>query len=374
MERWPAIPPFPLLLKFLDAHELSRCKFILRMRTRTCCHRRTGKTKPGRAGAAKEPHLCRPEARHYGSRSAAGAGERSSGDRSRASLEAGDAVSCGWDGSLFGRRHRGLEVQQNSDVTFRLYDWACGRQTGQPARSRSSKRCLHSLWKCAAVSCLPRLRRPRPWNASGSFTVSTSGCRAAGDLRLPSARGVPTVLVCIEARPLDHGGALMPPQKATCCCCRRLSEPVCPAARHSKVLEIGIRHEKTDCVRPGRHPCRKQASLDATCRVCCMTFLASSSSRDLGAGWRSLRNRCFPIFRKTKAWRTCRSFLPVERSFSATRDWKKLYSEDFTRTKRRRCGRAHEGVAERALSPKRCGRVIEDGKPDHVLRIGQQRP
>ena len=130
---------FPLLLKFLDAREMlsvqvhpAGCAYGPAARGRDRKDRSVG-----RAGSGdKEPYLCGPEAGHHSRRSAAGA-RRTGRWRTIWScftpkpgdavfLPAGTVHSLGGDIVVF-------EVQENSDVTFRLYDWDhVDAKTGQP--------------------------------------------------------------------------------------------------------------------------------------------------------------------------------------------------------------------------------------------------
>jgi mannose-6-phosphate isomerase len=102
-----------------------------------------------------------------------------------------------------------FEVQQNNDVTFRLYDWGhVDAKTGQP-RALQIDRAL--------------------WSARGSFNVNISGCGACADSRC--LRWAPRVRrACWYAsRARDRSSTaapLMLSEKATYGSCRRSSEPV----------------------------------------------------------------------------------------------------------------------------------------------------
>ena len=135
----PRFRRFPLLLKFLDAREmLSVQVHPSDAHPDLIPAGETGKTEAWvviEAGKGK-PHLCGPETRHNCQRVC---GEHSLTGQSRTALFAsspkpGDAVfiPAGTVHTLGG----GVvvfEVQQNSDVTFRLYDWGhMDAKTGQP--------------------------------------------------------------------------------------------------------------------------------------------------------------------------------------------------------------------------------------------------
>jgi len=88
----------------------------------------------------------------------------------------------------------------------------------------------------------PVVRRRGLWNASGSFTVSTSGCRACTETcRLPSARrGAQRAGMYRGRGPARARGAAYAAAKGDVLLCRRLSELYVPAQGAVKVLEIGI--------------------------------------------------------------------------------------------------------------------------------------
>ena len=88
-------------------------------------------------------------------------------------IPAGTVHSLGGDVVVF-------EVQQNSDVTFRLYDWDhVDAKTGQPRALQVDQAlaCI-DFADSAAVWWRPWWRRRRRSSGRGSFIVNTSGCGA----------------------------------------------------------------------------------------------------------------------------------------------------------------------------------------------------
>jgi len=139
-------------------------------------------------------------------------------------LPAGTVHTLGGDVVVF-------EVQQNSDVTFRLYDWAMlTPKQASLGRSRSigrltaliSRRVRSVLWR-------PCQKRPRWWSARDSFNVNISGCGASADSR--RFRWAPRVRRAWWYAPRALGRSsttapLMRLERATYGSCRRSSEPV----------------------------------------------------------------------------------------------------------------------------------------------------
>ena len=118
-----------------------------------------------------------------------------------------------------------FEVQQNSDITFRLYDWGhVDAKTGKP-------RALKSIRHLPALISERRGRsgdargggRRRRWSARGSFIANRSGCGACGESPFSvGAAGVPRVLVCIEGTgQIEHEGDTYAVGKGTYGSCRR---------------------------------------------------------------------------------------------------------------------------------------------------------
>ena len=105
-----------------------------------------------------------------------------------------------------------FEVQQNSDVTFRLYDWGhVDAQTSQPRalQIEQALACIH-FGKCAGGLVSPTIEATAPVERERLFHCKYFWLsRLHGDLPFTvGAPGVPTVLVCIEGTGrLDHGGA-----------------------------------------------------------------------------------------------------------------------------------------------------------------------
>ena len=171
---------FPLLLKFLDAHEMLSVQVHPADAQRTAAGGRDGQDRSlGRAGGgAGKPHLRGLEARHHCRRSAAGARERGGGGpprmlhaegRRRRLRPAGTVHSLGGDVVVF-------EVQENSDVTFSLYDWDhVDPKTGKRRPCKSIRR-LPALIsaRCDRPGDARGGERRRRSSASDSFIVNIS--------------------------------------------------------------------------------------------------------------------------------------------------------------------------------------------------------
>ena len=205
---------FPLLLKFLDVREMLSVQ--VHPDDRICRRRDWEDRSVGGAGSGnEEPHLCGPEARHHRGRSAAGAHERNRGGptwhasiRSPATLSsypAGTVHSLGGGVVVF-------EVQQNSDVTFRLYDWNhVDPKTASRGHSRWIRRWPASiLAQCAGGLVAPVVEDTTPVDRERLFHCDyfwLSRVRGESPFTVGAA-GVPRVLVCIDGKgQLDHGGA-----------------------------------------------------------------------------------------------------------------------------------------------------------------------
>jgi mannose-6-phosphate isomerase class I len=134
-------------------------------------------------------------------------------------LRAGTVHALGGDIVVF-------EIQQNSDVTFRLYDWDhLDAKTGKP----------RSLQVDQAIACIdfaegpvgrvaPVVEATTPVNARNCFTVNISGYGACADSRrFPSAPQV--CRACWYASTaVDRSSTEVPltlSQKAMYFCCRR---------------------------------------------------------------------------------------------------------------------------------------------------------
>ena len=139
-------------------------------------------------------------------------------------LPAGTVHSLGGDVVVF-------EVQQNSDVTFRLYDWNhVDPKTGKPRALQVDQAlaCI-DFCQCAGGLVAPVVETTTPVHRERLFHCDhfwLSRVRGESPFTVGAA-GVPRVLVCIEAR----GNSSMPArhmksEKATYFCCLRLSERV----------------------------------------------------------------------------------------------------------------------------------------------------
>ena len=161
-----------------------------------------------------------------------------------------------------------FEVQQNSDVTFRLYDWGhVDAKTGQPRALQVDQAlaCIDFAER-AAGPVMPVVESDDARERERLFQCGHFGLwRLRGQSPFTvGAAGVPRVLVCIEgAGQIEHDGATYAVGKGECGSCRRWSGRVLfDRAARVNLLEValpdGQASEKADCVRSGRHTCREQ--------------------------------------------------------------------------------------------------------------------
>jgi len=136
-----AIPPIPLLLKFLDARDMLSVQVHPSDRqTNYLPAGETGKTEAWvvlEAGTGK-PYLRGLETSHHGRQPATGDREWGGGGApcTFTPKPGRRASSCRLDGfMLWAAMFVVFEVQQNSDVTFRLYDWDHVEYQDRPARA-----------------------------------------------------------------------------------------------------------------------------------------------------------------------------------------------------------------------------------------------
>ena len=105
-----------------------------------------------------------------------------------------------------------FEVQQNSDVTFRLFDWNhVDPKTGQPRPLQVDQAlaCI-DFGQCAGGLVAPVVEETTPVNRERLFHCDyfwLSRVRGESPFTVGAA-GVPRVLVCIDGKgQLNHGGA-----------------------------------------------------------------------------------------------------------------------------------------------------------------------
>ena len=154
-------------------------------------------------------------------------------------IPAGTVHSLGGDIVVF-------EVQQNSDVTFRLYDWGhLDAATGKPRplQVESALACIE-YGKCAGGLVTPVVKSVTPVTRDRLFQCDYFAlCRARGEKPFSvGTPGAPRVLVCIEgageiqsggiAYAIDKGDVFLLPAEAGICA-------VHPSGTIG-VLEIGI--------------------------------------------------------------------------------------------------------------------------------------
>jgi mannose-6-phosphate isomerase len=208
---------FPLLLKFLDAREMLSVQVHPEdTRTDLLPPGETGKTEAwvvlqsgprSRIYAGLKPGTTEADLRRalangdVADRLACFAPK--SGDA--VFLPAGTVHSLGGDIVVF-------EVQQNSDVTFRLYDWNhVDAKTGKPRALQVDQAvaCI-DFGKCAGGLVTPVVEATGPVERERLFDCAHFRLsRLRGDSPFAvGAPGVPTVLVCIEGTgQMENGGA-----------------------------------------------------------------------------------------------------------------------------------------------------------------------
>jgi len=134
-------------------------------------------------------------------------------------LRAGTVHALGGDIVVF-------EIQQNSDVTFRLYDWGhIDAKTGKPRALQVDKAmaCI-DFAEGPVRRVMPWWRRRPQWNASGFFIANISGCGACADNRLSPLAPQVCRTCWYASEAVDRSSTEVPltlSQKAMYFCCRR---------------------------------------------------------------------------------------------------------------------------------------------------------
>ena len=166
-----------------------------------------------------------------------------------------------------------FEVQENSDVTFRLYDWDhVDPKTGQsrPLQVDQALACI-DFAQGAKGPVVPVVQQEMPVERERLLCCEHFGLsRIRGEGQFPvGAAETPRMLVCIAGHgQLEHAGTDYGVRKGDVfplAGCGR-SVPLPPARRddfagHFTAGRERERNETTHCFRPGWHPCPKQ-SLD----------------------------------------------------------------------------------------------------------------
>ncbi len=215
--RGPRFRRFPLLLKFLDAHELLSVQVHPSDRqTSYLPAGETGKNEAwvvlesgtqGHIYAGLQPGTTPESLRRALSQGAIGSQlsgfTPTPGDG--VFLPAGTVHSLGGDIVVF-------EIQQNSDVTFRLFDWdRVDPTTGQPrALQVAPALACTDFGQGALGPVLPVLETTAPVRRERLFDCEHFSLRRLqGDLPFEvGAAGVPRILVCVEGSgQVEHGGA-----------------------------------------------------------------------------------------------------------------------------------------------------------------------
>ena len=280
-----------------------------------------------------------------------------------------------------------FELQENSDKTYRLYDWEhTDPATGEP-------RPLQVNQALASVS-FPQ-GPVEPWRVSGSEETELRdqilSCehfevwriRSSGGYSVGSSR-TPHVLVCLSgAGRVSHGDAeypfgkgdvvLLPPALGGCACI------AVGAVDWTSRFQMEQAYEEIDRFRPGWNPSAEQ--VDDRRR----NGPSPRSALEGREGGRDLRGRR-PQFQKQVLAHLSEgdslknlSLLPTcgTKFFQYGESWKELYSEDFTTSERTTILAALNQAVDKAGNKpaKVWGEVIEDrGSQITFSALGQQAP
>jgi mannose-6-phosphate isomerase len=139
-------------------------------------------------------------------------------------------LHCGRDRSLVGRRG-GFEVQENSDVTFRLYDWNhVDAKTGQPRPLQVDQAMACIDFAQGAIGPVAPVVEEAPVLRERLFHCEHFGLWRFG-AESPFGVGAERTPRCWCASPATVSWSTMAPitpsAKAMCCSCRPWSERVC---------------------------------------------------------------------------------------------------------------------------------------------------
>jgi hypothetical protein len=231
-----------------------------------------------------------------------------------------------------------FEVQQNSDVTFRLYDWdhVTPRQASRGTPGRSGA-CLHRLCGDGAGGLVaPVVEATTPVERERLFHCEQFRLwRLRGESPFTvGAAGVPRVLVCIEAPGRSSTAApLMPSEKATCFCCRRCWTVHFSAAQHRERAgnrDTGMK--KLIVFDLDGTLAESKSSLDAEMSALLHDLLGVVKVAVISGGdWPQFEKQVLSHLPHDERLANL-SLLPTcgTKFFQYNGDWKKLYSEDFT--------------------------------------------
>ena len=361
---------FPLLLKFLDARELLSVQVHpADTRTDLLPAGETGKTEAwvvleagpkSRIYAGLKPGTTEADLRH--ALTNGGVADRLAyftpkpGDA--VFLPAGTVHSLGGDIVVF-------EVQQNSDVTFRLYDWDhVDAKTGKPRALQVDQAlaCI-DFGECAGGLVAPVVEATRPVERERLFHCEHFWLsRLHGDLPFAvGAPGVPSVLVCIEGSGhVEHGGAAYAAAKGDVL--------LLPAALGACTVPAARRGERAGNRDTGMKKlivfdldgtlAESKSSLDAEMSRLLHDLLGIVKVAVISGGdWPQFEKQVLSHLPHDESLANL-SMLPTcgTQFFRYAGDWKKIYSEDFTANEKEKIvGSLKKAVEKLAFKPKRSG-------------------
>ena len=222
-----------------------------------------------------------------------------------------------------------FEVQENSDVTFRLYDWDhVDAKTGQPRPLQvdQAMACI-DFAQSAVGPVVPVLEEAKPVLRERLFDCEHFGLwrlRGESPFRV-GAEGRPRVLVCIAGEgQLGHHGAnhafgkgdvLLLPAVVGACLCR--PRGACHLVGHFTAGRRLI-HDETHRFRSGWHACRSKASLDAEMATRLSALLGIVKAAVISGGdWLQFEKQVLFGLPHDERLKNLYSSLPAVRSFTS---------------------------------------------------------
>ena len=237
-----------------------------------------------------------------------------------------------------------FEVQENSDVTFRLYDWDhVDPKTGQrrPLQVDQAMACIDfTQGAIGPVAPVVEKLKPAPARAALSIAIISACGESAENPRLQSApRKRRACWSALTARvSWSTAASIMPSAKATCCFCRPSSEHV-PAGRTEQSACWKFRCRRL------HKPMKKlivfdldgtlaesKSSIDAEMAKLLNALLGIVKVSVISGGdWSQFEKQVLANLSHDERLKNL-SLLPTcgTKFYQYESDWKMLYSEDFT--------------------------------------------
>ena len=294
-------------------------------------------------------------------------------------IPAGTVHSLGGDIVVF-------EVQENSDVTFRLYDWDhVDAKTGKPRALQVDQAlaCV-DFGGCAGGLVAPVVEATTPVERERLFHCEHFWLsRLHGDSPFTvGAAGVPRVLVCIEgAGQVEHGGATYAVGKGDVFLLPAVIGTVYfSAVQHGE--RVGNRDtgmKKLIVFDLDGTLAESKSSLDAEMSRLLGDLLGIVKAAVISGGdWPQFEKQVLSHLPHDASLANL-SILPTcgTKFFRYAGDWKKIYSEDFTASEKEKIvGSLKKAVEQAGFQAKKVwGEVIEDrGSQITFSALGQQAP